>query len=513
MMDRIELPGLTVDLRRDEVRDREGVRLKLPPRAFGVLRCLAARPGEIVTKDDLLTNCWPGVVVTEDSLTQCISAIRRTLGEDGRELIRTVSRRGYSLVVPEASASNRGASCPPRLWPSIAVLPFDEFSGEAGQGELGAGFAEDIITELARNRNLTVLARHTSFTAKAQGMTPAEIARLFNLRYVLEGSLRRTGERMVVNAQLIDGRDSRHVWAERYAFLADDLFTTLEELVTRISGALFSEIRETEKAGCLRRPPVDLTVYELAIRGLAHKHQLTRDGLIAGRAELERAVALDAFYAPARIYLGYLNAADAGLTLSGLLDASALPAAVTEIRRGIELDLTLAIGHLVLSFALLLSGQHKEALRAAERSVALGPGDAENLVYLGYMLAENGRYSEGLPYIERAMALNPLGPGYYHIMAALAHFGLGNYEESLSQANATMDRSPGLPTGYAIGAAALAVLDRKAEAAALIAALRQRSPHFSVRTPVIQNGYGGDPKVKARYLAALREAGLPNGDG
>ncbi len=511
-MDRIELPGITVDLRRDEARGHGGARIKLPPRAFSVMRCLAARAGDVVTKDDLLTECWPGVVVTEDSLTQCISEIRRTLGEGGRELIRTVSRRGYSLVVPDAAARDGSAPCPPGLWPSIAVLPFDEFSGGAGQGEIGAGFAEDIITELARNRNLSVLARHTAFTAKAQGMTPAEIAQRFNLGYVLEGSLRRMGERMVVNAQLIDGRDSRHVWAERYVFLADGLFTTLEELVTRISGALFSEVRETEKAGCLRRPPADLTVYELAIRGLAHKHQLTRDGLIAGRAELERAVALDARYAPTHIYLGYLNAADAGLALSGLLDAGALPAAISVIRRGIELDPTLAVGHLVLSFALLLSGQYEEALRAARRSVALGPGDAENLVYLGYMLAENGRCSEGLPHIEQAMALNPLGPGYYHNMAALAQFGQGNYHESLSQANATMDRSPGLPTGYAIGAAALATLDRKTEAAALIAELRQRSPRFSFRTPVIQNSYGGDPKVKARYLAALREAGLPDGD-
>lgn len=515
MVDRIELPEVVVDLRREEVRGAGGERIELRPRSFGVLRHLAARAGELVTKDELLSACWPGVVVTDDSLTQCVSEIRRAVGEGGRDLIRTVPRRGYALVLPEAPAPGSPSPAPPARrrpggWPSVAVLPFDEFAADAGPGALGAGFAEDIITELARNRDLTVLARNTSFTAKAQGRTPAEIAAMFDVRYVLEGSVRRLGERVAVNAQLIDGRDSRHVWAERYTVSAAEVFTVQDELVARIAGTLFSEIRETEKAASLRRPPANLDVYELILRAEAHGHQLSRDGMIAARAEQERALALDPHYAMAHIAHGFLTAADAGQTISGTVGPDALPAAISSIRHGIELDPSLARGHQALGYALFLTGQFDAALMAAERSLALGPGDAEVLAFLSIAQVGIGRYAAGLASIERAMALNPLFPGYYHGIAAVALYALDRFDEASRFATAAVERSPGYTGAYSVGAAADMALGREHAATARIAALLRHSPSYTMRSPRTAMTYARDPALRARFVQHLREAGMPH---
>ena len=176
-MDRIALADLVVDFRREQIVARDGRRLDLRPRSFAVLRHLAGRAGELVTKDDLLAACWPNVVVTEDSLTQCICEIRRLLGERGRDLIRTVPRRGYVLALPEtiASVSAPDPSEPGvasrmwgPFWQPIAVLPFDEFGTLPPDfAGLGAGFAEDLTTELARNRHIGVVARQSAFAVRA----------------------------------------------------------------------------------------------------------------------------------------------------------------------------------------------------------------------------------------------------------------------------------------------------------------------------------------------------------
>ena len=508
-MDRIALPGATVDFRREEVRRCDGAHIELRPQSFSVLRRLAAKPGELVTKDELLTECWPGVIVTEDSLVQCVSDIRKALGASGRDLIRTVPRRGYVLVLPEARELREAVPAPSRPQPSVAVLPFDEFGADSAQGALGAGFAEDITTELARNRHLTVLARHTSFKAKAQGKTPAEITGAFGVRYVLEGSIRRLGERVIVNAQLIDGRDSQHVWAERYSFTAAELFTVQDELATRIAGTLFSEIREGELAASLRRPPASLNVYELVTQGDAHQSKLTREDIIAARALLERAVTLDPHYALAHIFLGYTVATDAGMAISGTVGPDALPGAIASIRRGMELDPTFARGYEALSYALFLSGQFDEALLAAERGAALGPGDAEVLNFLGVAQVGVGQYDAALASIERAIELNPLAPGYYLGIAAVALYALGRFEEASGFATAAAERSRGFTNAYVIGAAADMALGRATAAKARIAALLRQSPSFTMQAPRVAQAYARDPKLRPRFVQHLREAGMP----
>jgi adenylate cyclase len=392
--------------------------------------------------------------------------------------------------------------------PALAVLPFSNVSGNPEQDYLAYGLADDIITELARNRDLVVMARNSSFSFKGQVKSVPDIARQLGVRYVLDGSVHRSGEQVFFNAQLIDGRDARNVWAERYIFKTGDVYRVQEELVERVAGVLLSEVRETEKAASLRRPPNNLDVYELTLRGIAHKHQLTKEAYLQGRTELERAVALDPNFAPAHIYLGYLNGIDAIASLTGALSAADMPAAIAEVRRGIALDPNLPIGYQALGHHLRLTGQIEEALTALERAVALGPGDADNLIFLGATQNSAGQHKRALATIERALALNPIAPVWYLSGYAGALYALDRFEDAH---RVTADCLTKLPSYYPCrlrAAASLQALGRTREAAEQIAELLRQRPISSV-ADARALGFPGDPPLNARFLDHLRAAGLP----
>jgi len=279
VVDHFVLPNAIVDFRREEVRRPDGVRIDLRSRAFSVLRCLAAHAGKVASKDDLLAECWPGVIVTEDSLTQAISAIRQALGEGARDVVRTVPRRGYMLMPPAQVAGagpNKSDLEPylPYVWPGIAVLPFDDFGGQLGP--LGASVAAEVAMELARNRDLPVLSCHASFAAAAQGLMPDDIARLFRIGYVLEGDVRLGPERIIINARLIDGRHSCHVWGEPFAASPGDAALFLQGQPARIAARVFSVIREVESFAALRRAADELSPAALIRRGFAAIKSLDR---------------------------------------------------------------------------------------------------------------------------------------------------------------------------------------------------------------------------------------------
>lgn len=393
--------------------------------------------------------------------------------------------------------------------PSLAVLAFDNFSGDPEQGYLADGMAEDLITELARNRDLAVMARNTSFSFKGQGRTAQDIARELGVRYVLEGSIRRGGERIVVNAQLVDGHDGRHVWAERYDLAAGDVHRVQGELVGRIAGILFSEVRETEKAASLRRPPDNLDVYELTLRGLALKHRQSKENFVEGRRSLERAIALDPDYAPAHAYLGYINAIDAGAVVSGELGRADLPAAIRAIRRAVELDPDLPTSYQALSFALAMAGSSPESLEAAQRSVELGPGDAENLILLCRAQGKAGRYDEAIATGDLAMRLNPIPAPYYYAMRAISLYAKGRMEEVVQATTICLNKAPGYAPCRLYLALALGAKGELAAAREHVAEVLRQRPSFTLANAAAVLGYPSDPTLTARVLDAMRQAGMP----
>ena len=390
------------------------------------------------------------------------------------------------------------------------MLPFEAFSDQSLPGMLGAGFADDLITELARDRSLKVLARHTSFAAAAQGLLPTQIADRFRIRYILDGSIRRAGDRMVVSTRLVDGHDSGHLWAERFAFSAAEVFAAQDEIVARIAATLVSEIRETERRR-KRRAPTDLDAYELTLRAAAYGHTLEAGSMVAARSNLRRAVSLDPHYGPARICLGYLEALDAALTISGELSYAALPDAIRTIREGLAFEPDSALGYRALAAALCFTPMKDEALEAAERAVALAPGDSDCIKTLGTALMEAGRPAAALTQFERAMDLNPLAPAPYFVSAAMALFALGRIEDSAERAAEAVRRKRGYTLAYLAAAVSLACLGRTAEARSRIAEVLEHRPDLTMQSPLIQAAYLRDPPTRARALACLRAAGLPEG--
>lgn len=264
----IRLPSHVVDLSAEELRTSCGQRVELRPRSYAVLRMLAENAGRLVGKDDIMAKVWDDVAVTEDSLTQCIADIRRAIGDEERRVLRTVSRKGYMLVPTQRStaALDRATGKP-----SLAVMPFLSL-GEQTESTLGIGVATEIIAELARNRDLRLIARDSSFALAGQSLTAQELGGRLGARYLVEGSAERTGDALFVDVQLVEAEEGTIAWGDRFSAQAQDIPRVRREIAAKIAVSVHSGMRRAEKlrgSTIGERPPSDLEVFELTLRGIA----------------------------------------------------------------------------------------------------------------------------------------------------------------------------------------------------------------------------------------------------
>lgn len=257
---------------------RGGEEIKLAPRASALLAALAERSMQVLTKAELIDRLWDGKAVGDDALTSCVKELRRALGDDPQNprFVETRHRRGYRLLLPVAPAATESAT-PERALPpplsdkmSVAVMPFDNMSGDSEQEYFIDCITEDIITELSRFRHLFVIARNSSFVYKGKSVDVRQVARELGVRYVVEGSIRRAGPRIRVTGQLVDALDGSHVWAERYDRMLEDVFAVQEELTQSIVGALVPQLDSAEFSRHMRLRPGNLAAHELAVE-LMHK--------------------------------------------------------------------------------------------------------------------------------------------------------------------------------------------------------------------------------------------------
>lgn len=468
-----------------------------------------ADPGGIVISQAVHAEVWNSIGARFDDLgEQTLKNIDRPVRafRATRESSQGLpnSERGAQSQVARAVAWRKH----PSSQPSVAVLAFDGFSSDPLHQLLGEGFADDLITDLARNSALTVVARSTSFSMKGRVLKAQAIARELKVRYLVEGSVRRVGDEVQVNVQLLDGGDGRHIWAERFTFGTEDVYAVQSRIVGRIAATLFSGIQESEMEASLRKPPSSLDVYELTLRGAAHERQQTPEGMIAGCSELQRAIELDPQYAPAQIWLGYLIAADAVGSISGRFKLDDLPTAIARVRTGIKLDPTLALGYQALSMALSLNGELDDALIAAERAVVLGPGDADNLNFLSRIQLLVGRYDAALSNVKRAIELNPRAPPFYFAQHVRALYALDHFDEASIAARAAVLAFPGNTGAVLVGAAADVARGALGQAKAAIASVLERDPSFTLCSPQLAPLFARDPQRRLLLLDRLRSAGV-----
>jgi adenylate cyclase len=479
---------------------RGGVSIPLGGRAADLLGVLAAADGEMVGKGALLEQVWPGLTVDENNLQVQISALRKAMGPGW---IVTVPGRGYRLAMAPPDEQPDPAAGKP----AIAVLPFVNLSGDIDQEYFTDGIVEDIITELSRLPWLFVIARTSSFFYRNRTADIRQVARELEARYVLEGSVRRSGDRLRVTAQLIDAGTGTHIWAERYDRTIADLFAVQDEITEAVAVAIGGIVSSTEQLRALRRPPANLSAWEAYQRGLWYFSRLTPDDAERAIELLRRSQSLDPQFVPALTALALVLVFQA-TGLSRVPFDATMEQAEQIARRAVALAPHHADTHAILAIAQLFRGDCASAETHIDQAAAIDPGAAKVLHGSGMLRVFTGRREEGREALRAFLRRNPRDQSRVAAMVqiALSYYHDGDYLAALAEARQAIEYQPDHALAYRWAAASLGQLGRRAEAAAMLRKAQEVSPvafEFFVRTrpPWVRT------EDHAHMLDGLRKAG------
>ncbi|MBR0728627.1 winged helix-turn-helix domain-containing protein [Bradyrhizobium japonicum] len=534
--------------------------ISIGPKVFDLLLFLVQNREQVVTRDDLLKAVWEGRIVSESTLTSHVNAVRKAIGDNGKEqrLIRTVSRRGLRFVgkifeeelLARASVTDPGtnfgvqhvesiqepirtfevgapterreaapvfaaeAESPPPLpdRPSIAVLPFQNMSGDVEQEYFADGMAEDIITALSRFKAPFVIARNSSFTYKARAVDVKQVGRELGVRYVLEGSVRKAANRVRITGQLVDAATGAHIWADRFDGELGDIFDLQDKVTESVVGAIAPAVEKAEIERAKRKPTANLDAYALYLRGLARLHQFgNRQANDEALRLFNRAIELDPEFATAygRAAFCYLIARTNGW-IPDIANAVAEVKKLTQ--RAVELGkddaVALSAGGNALAFVV---GDLGVGAGLVDRALALNSNLAEAWNFGGWVKVWLGEPESAIERFARAIRLSPLDPWLMGMRTgtAYAHFFLDRYDEAASWAAMALQCSPDYRPGLRITAASNAMAGRPEQARKAVARLRELSP--TLRLSNLKDVLGPYRRAEdvARYEEGLRQAGLP----
>jgi adenylate cyclase len=395
--------------------------------------------------------------------------------------------------------------------PSVAVLPFDNMSGDPEQEFFADGIAEDVITALSRYPSLFVIARNSSFTYKGRAVDVKEVGRELGVRYVLEGSLRKAGNRIRVTAQLAEADTGNHVWAERYDRDLADIFAVQDEITEAVTIAVAPAVADAELKRAMRKPPDSLDAWAAYQRGLWHLEKATVKDDASAESFFRQAVDLDPSFADA--YCGLAETQHRAAIVFQTRGLADVQSSVDQTARlAVALDGNNPGAHACLSVALFLRGDHVGALAEADRALALSPSLASGYWRRGQALIFSGRPHDGVRDLQTSLRLEPRGVNLAHRLTQVAagHYFSRAYEEAVEAATNVIRSFPDFPPPYRWLAAALGQLGRIEEAKAAI------EQGFAVAPAVFDRIFRGRspwirPGDHAHLLDGLRKAGLPEG--
>jgi adenylate cyclase len=477
-------------------------------RAVAVLRALLEHPGVPVSKDALMEAAWPGLAVEEGNLTVQIAALRRVLeeGEPGADRwIETLPRHGYRFVGSVVVSNEAGLSTPAR---SIAVLPFENMSGDTDQDYFAEGMVEEIITALSRFKWLFVIARNSSFTFKGKAVDIKEVGRRLGVRYVLEGSVRKAAGKVRISGQLIDAVTGAHIWADRFERDLTDVFALQDEVAVAVVSAIQPKLLQTEMEMATRRRSENLTAYDFYLRALQQASLTTREGLAEAIRLAHRALELDPRFGPVAALAGACHALDVvfGYAIDPQFERK-------EAVRLLRLVLSLNDGDpdtlaWAAATSVFMVGDSESEIELVDRAIALNPNSYNAWMSRGYIYRTAGLLQEAVRSFERAIRMSPVDPRLHVTFLAMgiAFIELGRFDEAVAAGKKALRVNPAFQPAYRCLASALGHLGRDAEAREAAARLLEDDPAFTISGSIARGGQTANLKL---LIEGLRKAGLP----
>ena len=469
-----------LDVARRELK-RRGEPVALEPQVFDLLVLLIRNRDRVVTRDDLVGSVWGGRIVSESTLASRINAARKAVGDSGeaQRLIRTFPRKGIRFVGQVTDA--QAALLPvPQDRPSIAVLPFDNLSDEREYDYFADGMVSEIITRLSRIKWLFVISRNSTFIYKGKPIDVKAVGRELGVRYVLEGSVRRSGDRVRVSGQLIDTETAAHVWADRYNGTLGDIFALQDEVTMSVVGAVEPTLRKAEVERARRKRPDNPDAYDLFLRALPFATTAMPEDADQALRFLEPAIRLEPGYAAVHGFIAWCH--EQRYLRGGLraeIREAALRHAHAAIETGSDDAMALAMGGFVVG---VLERNYDTALEALDGSLALSPSSALAFGFSSIIRAWMGEYTTAIEHAGIGIRLSPYDPLIYLpcVGLAYAHFFAGNFVEAASAANRASAANPRFSVPRYLHAAALARLGRIDEAKSMAAVLLELQPGFTI---------------------------------
>jgi TolB-like protein len=494
------------------------------PQVFDVLEFLIVNRERVVSNDDLIRVVWQGRIVSDGTVSTRINAVRHALGDSGAQqrLIRTLPRKGYRFagdIRPEASngrpsdlvaAERHDALMALGDRPSIAVLPFDNFSGDPEQTYFADGMVDEIITALSRIKWLFVIARTSSFTYRDRAVDVKQIGRELGVRYVLEGSVRKSENRVRIMPQLIDAQTGAHVWADRFEGALDDVFDLQDRLTARVVGALAPKLQQAEIERVSHKPTESLAAYDHLLRGIASFHRFTREATDQALAHFQRAIALDPDFATAygMAALCYVRRKATRWWADEAKDtADAIRVARKAVEFGADDVIALSAGGWALAYVAL---ELDDGSAFIDRALELSPNLAAAWMFSGWTRIFLGEHDTAVRHFFESMRMSPRDPLIVVSLTgtAFAHLLARRLDQAVKSAEQAFREHPNYFFANVICACTRALAGRAQDAHVVMTRVREMNP-----TLRISNLRDLEPLRRPEDLAiwahAMRKAGLP----
>jgi adenylate cyclase len=492
--------------------------VSMTPQVFDLLEYLIRNRERVVSKDELINAVWNGRIVSDAALTTRLNAVRGAIGDTGEEqrLIKTLPRKGFRFV-GQVRETREVADPNPRDAPesalalpdkpstiAIAVLPFENMSGDPEQEYFADGMVEEITTALSRFKWLFVIARNSSFTYKGKAVNVKQVGRELGVRYVLEGSVRKAAGKVRITGQLVDAISGAHIWADRFERDLTDVFALQDEVTVAVVSAIQPKIIQTEIALAARRRPENLTAYDFWLRAIQQSGLATREGFAEATRLAHRALELDPGFGRAASLASvfHMNNFVFGYSTDPQFE---LEEAVRLSRLALRIDdgdpNTLARASLVSAYVVRDS---ESALEMADRAVALNPNSIDAWGCRGWVYGAAGLPQEAVRSFECGIRMSPIDPVMFAGMG-MALVELRRFDEAIIAGRKAQRHNPSHPFAYLCLASAFVHLGRDAEAREAAARLLEVNPAFTISG---WSPWGGQSSAQL-VTEGLRKAGLP----